>query len=244
VRASNICFSDSDELHRECTRLKNGVVQTRLEDILFYPKSTISVDRETYLGSGYALEFGAMMRKPGNIWVDHTAINQLLYIHCTCRIDDVFAHLSLVCQDGPIVEYDTCSIEGVAERRRIKEVCDRGGYVRSVHEYFLKAHPGGISMRNKANGWRPRKRKEGVDNIGIGARRRRDNYNSHGSIRRTHGSADRLNFIERKDRYDERLMKVSGCDNENDIDQPRWPMSACPNSANLDKTEAPLCLAC
>jgi hypothetical protein len=138
------------------------------------------------------------MRKPGNIWVEHTGINQLLYIHGTCRINEVFAHLGLVCQDWTVVEHYACSIEGVSERRRIKEVCDRGGYVRAIHEYFLKAHPGSVRMSNQANGRRPRKRKEGIDDIGIGARRRRDNYNGHGSIRRMPRSANRLNFIERK----------------------------------------------
>ena len=152
------------------------------------------------------------MKKPGNIWVKHTAVNQLLYVHCTCCIDDVFAHLSLVLKNRAIVEHNACTIEGVAERRRIKEVCDRGGYVRAVHEYFLKAHPGGLRMSNQANGWRPRKRKEGVNDIGVGARRRRDNYNGHGSIRRMSRSANRLNFIERKARYAKRLMKGSVCD--------------------------------
>jgi hypothetical protein len=166
----------------------------------------------TYLGSRYALELGAMVRKLGNKWVEHTAVNQLLYVHCTCRIDDVFAHLSLVLQDRTIIEHNACPIEGVSERRRIKEVCDRGGYVWAVHEYFLKAHPGGARMSDQANGRRPRKRKEGINDIGIGARGRRDNYNGHGSMRRMSRSANRFNFIERKARYAKRLMKGSVCD--------------------------------
>jgi hypothetical protein len=69
-----------------------------------------------------------------------------------------------------------------------------------------------VGMGNQTNGRRPRKRKEGIDDIGIGARRRRDNYNGHGSIRRMSRSANRLNFIERKARYTKRLMKDSVCD--------------------------------
>jgi len=120
-----------------------------------------------------------MMRKPDNIGVEHTAINQLFYVHCTCRVDDVFAHLDLVRENRTVVEDHTCSIEGIAERRRIKEVCDGGGYVRAVHEYFLKARPRSVRMSNQADGWWPRKGEQGISDIGVGARRRWDNYNGH-----------------------------------------------------------------
>jgi len=120
-----------------------------------------------------------MMRKPGNIGMEHTTINQLFYIHCTCCVDDIFAHLHLVREDRTIVEDHTCSIEGTAKGLRMKEVCDGGGYVWAVHEYFLKARPSSLRMNNQADGRWPRKGKQGISDIGVGARRRWDNYNGH-----------------------------------------------------------------
>jgi hypothetical protein len=120
-----------------------------------------------------------MMRKPGNIGMEHTTINQLFYVHCTCRVDDIFAHLDLVREDRAVVEDHTRFLESVAERQRVKEVCNLGGYVRAVHEYFLKARPSSGRMSNQADGWWSRKGKQGVDDIGVGARRRWDNYNGH-----------------------------------------------------------------
>ena len=87
------------------------------------------------------------MREPGNIGMEYAAINQLLYVHCTGRIDDIFAHLGLGRMDGSIVEYYTSSIESIAERQRIKEVCDYGGHVRTVLVFFLKVRPGKRGMR-------------------------------------------------------------------------------------------------
>ena len=72
----------------------------------------------------------------------YAAIDQLLYVHCACGIDDIFTHLRLVRDDRSIVEYYTSSIEGIAERLRMKEVCDCGGHVRTVPVCFLKAYPG------------------------------------------------------------------------------------------------------
>ena len=100
-----------------------------------------------------------MMRKPGNIGMEHTTINQLFYVHCTCRVDDVFAHLRLVRENRTIVEDHTCSTEGLAKGLRIKEVCGDGGYVRAVYEYFLKARPSSNRMSNQADGWWPGKGK-------------------------------------------------------------------------------------
>lgn len=100
-----------------------------------------------------------MVGKPRNIRVEYAAINQLLYVHCTGRIDDVSAHLGLVLEDRSVVEYYTSSVEGIAERQWMEEVRDRGGYVGTVHVYFLKVRPGLVRMRYQADGWRPRKRK-------------------------------------------------------------------------------------
>ena len=125
-----------------------------------------------------------MLRKPGNIRVEYAAINQLFYVHCTCRIDDVFAHLGLLLENGSVVEDYTSPFEGKAESQRIKEVCDCSGHVRTVHECFLKAHPGSVRMRYQADGWRPRKRKQGINDKGIGAGGGRDDYSGHGLLRR------------------------------------------------------------
>jgi hypothetical protein len=78
-----------------------------------------------------------MVRKSGNVWMEYAAIYQFLYVHCACRIDEIFSHLSFVREDRTIVEYYSGSIEGIAEGQRIEEVCDCGGDVRAVHEYFL-----------------------------------------------------------------------------------------------------------
>jgi hypothetical protein len=100
-----------------------------------------------------------MMRKPGDIWMEHAAINQFFYVHCARRVDDIFAHLGFVREDRTVVKYYAGPIEGITERQWIKEVCECGGYVRAVHVCFLKAHPGSTRMRYQADGWRPRKRK-------------------------------------------------------------------------------------
>lgn len=125
-----------------------------------------------------------MVRKPGNIWVEYAAINQLFYVHCTRRIDNVFAHLGLLLEDRSIVKYYASSFEGAAESQRIKEVCDCSGHVRTVHVCFLKAHPGSVRMRYQADGWWPRKRKQGIDDKGVGTGAGRDNYSGHGLLRR------------------------------------------------------------
>jgi len=124
-----------------------------------------------------------MVRKPGNIWVEYTAVYELFYVHCTCRIDDIFAHLGLVREDRSIVEYYTSSIEGIAERQRIEEVGDCGGHVRTVHEYFLKTYSGSVRMRYQTDGRWPRKRKQGINHEGVGTGGGRDNYNGHGLLR-------------------------------------------------------------
>ncbi len=144
----------------------------------------MSVKRRIDRRPRYVLELRAVVRKPGNIRMEYAAIYQLLYVHCTCRVDDVFAHLSLVCEDWSIVKYYSSSIEGISERQRIEEVCDCSGHVRTVHEYFLKAHPGSVRMRYQTDGWWPRKRKQGINHEGVGTGGGRDNYNRHGLLRR------------------------------------------------------------
>jgi len=100
-----------------------------------------------------------MVREPGYVWVEYAAVDQLLYVHRTCRINDILAHLSLVRENRPIVEYHTGPVKGVTKGQRIKEIRDCGGYVRAVDEHFLKTHPRGISMCYKADRWGARKRK-------------------------------------------------------------------------------------
>jgi hypothetical protein len=123
-----------------------------------------------------------MVRKPGNIRVEYATIDQFLYVHCTCRINDIFAHLGLVRENGPIIEYHSHSIEDVSERQWIKEIRDCSGYVWAVHEYFLKPHSGSISMRYQTDRRRPWKRKQCISDKGVGAGSSRDNHNSHVSL--------------------------------------------------------------
>ena len=136
-----------------------------------------------------------MVRKPGNIWMEYAAVYQLLYVHCTCRIDDIFTHLGLVRENRSIVEYYTSSIEGISERQWIEEVCDCGGHVRAVHEYFLKTYSGSVRMRYQTDGRRPRKRKQGIYHEGVGTGGGWDNYDGHGLLRGA--DSDRNYFIER-----------------------------------------------
>jgi hypothetical protein len=186
VRADDICSLARSTLHHHAsTRLKYGVIQARLEDVFLYPEpSSISQQKRIDLGPRYVLELGTVVREPGNIRVEYAAINQLLYIHCTCRIDDIFAHQGLVRKKRSIVEYYTSSIEGSAESQRIEEVCNCGGHVRTVHEFLLKHRPGLFRMRYQADGWGPRKREQGINDKLIGAGGGRDDYNGHGLLRR------------------------------------------------------------
>ena len=132
----------------------------------------------------HVLELGTMVRKSGNIGMEYAAIYQLLYVHCTGRIDDVFAHLRLGRMDGTIVEYYTSPIKGIAESQRVKEVCDYGGHVRTVLVLFLKVHPGRLGMRYQTDGWRPRERKQGCNDEAVGTGGARDNHSGHGLLRR------------------------------------------------------------
>lgn len=116
--------------------------------------------------------------------MEYAAINQLFYVHCTCRVDDIFAHPGLVREDRSIVEYYTGSIEGTAESHRVKEICNSGRHVRTVSEFFLKARPGFDRMRYQADGWRLRKREQGTNDKLVGAGLGRDNYSGHGLLRR------------------------------------------------------------
>ena len=99
------------------------------------------------------------MRESGYVWVDYTTVDQLLYVHRTCCINDILAHLSFVLENWPIVKYHTGPVKGISKGPRIKKIRDCCGYVRAVDEHFLKAHPRGVSMCYKADRWGARKRK-------------------------------------------------------------------------------------
>jgi hypothetical protein len=98
-----------------------------------------------------------MVGQARNIRMEYATIDQLLYVHRTRRVDDIFAHLGLVCAKRPIVEHYPRSTEGFSEGRWVKEICNRGGDIWMGHEVCPKLRSGIISMRYQADGWRPRK---------------------------------------------------------------------------------------
>ena len=100
-----------------------------------------------------------MVRELGYEWVDYATVDQLLYVHSTCRVNNILPHLNFVRENWPIVEYHTGPVKGVSEGERIKEIRDCSGYVRAVDEDLLKTHPRSISMCYKADGWGARERK-------------------------------------------------------------------------------------
>jgi hypothetical protein len=50
--------------------------------------------------------------------------------------------------------------------------------------FFLEVHPSFGRMRYQADGWWPRKRKQGTSDEVVGTGGGRDNYSGHGLLRR------------------------------------------------------------